>query len=106
MNKRIRKTEAEKLSFSENPYEEYKEILKKVYIENRNYSKILLENGNCKEAESKALNIFMTKKNIDSKEKAIEMIDDSFHNIKKNMSIEELHELYFKNMVLDYKKFN
>ncbi len=93
MNKRIRKTEAEKLSFSENPYEEYKEILKKVYIENRNYSKILLENGNCKEAESKALNIFMTNKNVHSKEIALKMIEDK---ILSNMSIEELHELYFE----------
>ena len=76
MNKRIRKTEAEKLSFSENPYEEYKEILKKVYIENRNYLKILFKNGNCKEAESEALNIFMTNKNIQSKEIALKMIED------------------------------
>lgn len=97
MNKRIKKTEAEKLSFSENPYEEYKEILNKVYIENQNYSKILLENGNCKEAESEALNIFMINKNVHSEEIAIKMIDDSFYDKKmKNMSIEELHELYFQ----------
>ena len=76
MNKR-RKTEAEKLSFSENPYEEYKEILKKVYIENGNYSKILFENGNCKEAESEALNIFMTNKNVHNVEIAIKMLNDS-----------------------------
>lgn len=96
MNK-LRKTEAEKLSFSENPYEEYKEILNKVYIENQNFSKILLENGNCKEAESEALNIFMTNKNVHSEKIAIKMIDDSFYDKKmKNMSIEELHELYFE----------
>jgi hypothetical protein len=95
MNKHI-KTEAEKLSFSENPYEEYKKILEKVYIENGNYSKILSENGNCKEAESEAVNIFMTNKNIQSKKIAIKMIDDSFNKILSNMSIEELHEVYFK----------
>ena len=92
-----KKTETEKLSFSENSYKEYKKILEKVYIENRNYTKILFENGNCKEAESEALNIFMTNKNLHSEEIAIKMIGDSFYkNVSQNMSIEELKELYFK----------
>lgn len=78
-----KKTETEKLSFSENSYKEYKKILEKVYIENRNYTKILFENRNSKEAESEALNIFMTNKNLHSEEIAIKMIDDSFY---KNVS--------------------
>lgn len=105
MNKPI-KTEAEKLSFSENSYEEYKEILKTVYLTNSNYYNSL-KNGNCEEAESKALNIFMTEKNIHSKKIALKMLNDSFkENVTSKMSIEELHELYFKQYSIRLKKMN